>query len=111
MKNKTIQLREICHARSGDKTNKSNIGLLANTPAYYEVIKEQVTAARVKEHFSHYINGEVIRYEMPNINALNFIAYEALDGGGASSLRVDNLGKCFGAFLLRMEIEINESLL
>ncbi len=105
---KTIQLREICHARSGDKTNKSNIGLLANSPEYYEIIKEQVTAQRVSEHFAHYIKGKVVRYEMPNINALNFVAYEALGGGGASSLRVDNLGKCFSAFLLRMEIEIGE---
>lgn len=111
MAKKVIRLREICHARSGDKTNKSNIGLIANAPKYYPVILKEVTAERVKEHFSHFVKGHVERYEMKNLNALNFIAYEALGGGAASSLRVDNLGKCFGAYLLRMEIEIDESLL
>lgn len=111
MGKKVIQLREICHARSGDKTNKSNIGLIAKDPIYYPVILEEVTAERVKEHFSHFVKGRVERYEMRNLNALNFIAYEALGGGAASSLRVDNLGKCFGAYLLRMEIEIDESIL
>lgn len=111
MGKKVIRLREICHARSGDKTNKSNIGLIANDPKYYQVIRKEVTAERVKKHFSHFVKGRVERYEMENINALNFIAYEALGGGAASSIRTDNLGKCFGAFLLRMEIEIDQSLL
>lgn len=108
---KTIRLREICHARSGDKTNKCNVGLIANEAKYYPVILEQVTAQRVKEHFAHFVKGRVERYEMKNIKALNFVTYEALDGGASSSLRVDNLGKCFGAYLLRMEIEIDDALL
>lgn len=105
---KTIQLREICHARSGDKGDKSNIGLIANEEKFYPIIKEKVTAEKVKEHFSHHVKGEIIRYEMPNIKALNFIAYEALNGGAASSLRVDNLGKTNGAYLLKMKIEVDD---
>lgn len=108
---KIIRLREICHARSGDKMNKCNIGLIADDSKYYSIIREKVTAERVKEHFAHYVKGRVERYEMQNLNALNFVAYEALGGGAASTLRVDNLGKCFGAYLLRMEIEIDDSLL
>lgn len=103
---KKIQLRDICHARSGDKGDKSNIGLIANKEEYYPIIEKEVTADKVKEHFAHHVEGKVIRYEMPNIKALNFIAYEALNGGAASSLRVDNLGKTNGAYLLKMEIEV-----
>lgn len=111
MAEKTIRLREICHARSGDKTNKCNVGLIANDPKYYPTLVQQVTAERVKAHFAHFVKGPVERYEMPNIKALNFVTYQALDGGASSSLRVDNLGKCFGAYLLRMEIQVDETLL
>lgn len=106
-----IPLRRICHARSGDKANKSNVGLVADDVKYYPVLVQEVTAERVKSHFSHFVLGRVERYEMANIKAINFVCYEALNGGASSSLRVDNLGKCFGAYLLRMEIEIDESLL
>lgn len=106
-----VRLREICHARSGDKANKSNIGLIANDRKYYATLVEQVTAERVKEHFAELIKGRVERYEMENIKALNFVAYDALDGGGAAALRIDNQGKCNGANLLRMVIEIDEDLL
>lgn len=111
MATKRIQLREICHARSGDKANKCNIGLIANDRKFYSVLVDQVTTERVKDHFSHFVLGKVERYEMENIKALNFVAYQALDGGSSASLRVDNLGKCFGAYLLRMEIEIDDSLI
>lgn len=107
---KTVQLREFCHARSGDKGDKSNIGLIVYKDKNYPLIEKEVTAEKVKEHISHYIKGEVIRYEMPNVKALNFVCYEALDGGAASSLRVDNLGKCMGAYLLKMEIEVPDDM-
>ena len=111
MATKKIRLREICHARSGDKANRCNVGLIANDKKFYPTIEQQVTAEKVKEFFSHFVEGEVYRYELPNIKSLNFVLCDALNGGSSSCIRVDNLGKCFGANLLRMEIEIEESLL
>lgn len=101
-----IRLRDVALARSGDKGNTVNIGLFAKDAEMYEVFKAQVTAEKVKAHFSDLIEGEVIRYEVPNILAFNFILKDALSGGGSASLRVDNLGKCFSSNLLRMQIEI-----
>lgn len=100
-----IKLNEIAHARSGDKGNNSNIGLIARDPKYYELIKREVTAERVKRHFREICHGKVERFEMPNIHALNFILYESLDGGGTLSLRTDAQGKTLAAGLLMMEIE------
>lgn len=104
----TRTLREIAHARSGDKGDAANIGLIALKPEFYPLLVEQVTAERVKRHFGELCRGPVERYELPNLGALNFILHEALDGGGTVSLRTDAQGKTYGAALLRMEIDVPE---
>ena len=101
-----IQLRQIAHARSGDKGDDANIGLIALKPENYPVLVREVTAERVKKHFAGICRGEVERYELPNLHALNFVLHHALDGGGLVSLRMDNQGKTYGAALLRMEIDV-----
>jgi hypothetical protein len=101
-----IQLRDLCGTRSGDKGDTVNIALFAYDPAAYEAIKQEVTAARVAAHFGGLFGGPVQRYEAPNVLALNFVAQNALGGGGPRSLRSDNLGKTLGGALLRMEIEV-----
>ncbi|MCY7362421.1 MAG: hypothetical protein LH629_10220 [Ignavibacteria bacterium] len=100
-----MQLREICHGRSGDKGDAANIGLIAYKKEDYEVIKKEVTAEKVKKFFTGIYEGEVIRYEMPNINALNFILNNTLGGGGTVSLKLDAQGKTLASALLKMEIE------
>ena len=104
-----IPLHKIAHARSGDKGDASNIGLIASEDRHYRILEREVTAARVKEHFGDMVKGDVVRYELPNLGALNFLLYEALGGGGTLSLRVDAQGKTFGAGLLSMEIEAQEA--
>jgi hypothetical protein len=99
-------LVELAHARSGGKGNTVNIGLFPYREEDYHLLKEKVTAARVKEHFAGLVEGEVVRYEAPNIKAFNFVLRGALDGGASRSLRSDNPGRCFGANLLRMKIDI-----
>lgn len=101
---KKIQLKEIAHARSGDKGDNANIGLIALKPEYYSILVREVTAERVKQHFAGVCLGEVERYEIPNLHALNFVLHRALDGGGTLSLRTDSQGKTYGAALLRMVI-------
>jgi hypothetical protein len=101
-----IQLREIAHARSGDKGDQVNIGLIALKPDYYPILIQQVTAERVKEHFRELCKGKVERFELPNLNALNFVLYQALDGGGTVSVRTDFQGKTYSAALLRMKIDV-----
>ena len=101
-----VQLVEIAHARSGDKGNTSNIGLIAKKPEHYALLVKQVTAEKVKEHFKAICKGKVERFELPNLNAMNFLLYEALDGGGTLSLRADPQGKTLSTALLRMEIEL-----
>lgn len=101
-----VRLYQIAHARSGDKGDGSNVGLIANTPELYELIRDQVTAARVKEHFREVCMGEVERFEVPNLNALNFILHDSLGGGGTESLKTDAQGKTHGQGLLSLEIEI-----
>jgi hypothetical protein len=105
-----IQLLQICHARSGDKGDSANVGLIARKQEYYPVIKRYVTAERVKGHFQGIVLGGVDRYEVPNLWALNFVLHNALGGGGTQSLKNDAQGKTLGAALLRMEIEIDEPL-
>ena len=102
---KKVPLLELAHARSGDKGDTANIGLIANRPEYYPILVKQVTAARVARHFKGMIKGNVERYELPNLGALNFLLHGALDGGGTISLKTDAQGKVFSAALLRMEIE------
>jgi hypothetical protein len=101
-----VSLNELAHARSGDKGNTVNIGLFPYREEHLQLIREQVTPERVKEHFGEMVKGEVVRYEVPNINAFNFVLRGALNGGASKSLRSDNLGKCFGANLLRMDVEV-----
>ncbi|MEQ1886340.1 MAG: hypothetical protein ABL967_14845 [Bryobacteraceae bacterium] len=101
-----VPLWKIAHARSGDKGDCANIGLIALAPEHYPLLVQQVTEARVKEHFRELCKGKVERFELPNLHALNFLLYEALDGGGTVSLRTDAQGKTFSAALLRMEVDV-----
>ena len=103
-----VELRRIAHARSGDKGNIANIGLIALKPEYYPVLVQQVTAERVKDHFRELCHGPVERFEIPNLRALNFLLHDALDGGGTISLRTDAQGKTFSGALLRMEVDVPE---
>ena len=101
-----VKLLDIAHARSGDKGDTANIGLIALKPEYYPILVEQVTAERVKEHFTGICFGPVERFEVPNLGALNFLLHHSLDGGGTVSLKTDAQGKTYSAALLRMEVEI-----
>lgn len=101
-----VPLARIAHARSGDKGDVSNIGIIAYKEQDYAILVREVTAERVKAHFGEFVKGKVERYELPNLWALNFLMHEALDGGGTLSLRADAQGKTLGAALLRMEIEV-----
>jgi hypothetical protein len=102
------RLLEIAHARSGDKGDIANIGLIAKQPKHYPLLVKQVTAARVARHFKGMITGPVERFELPNLHALNFLLHGALDGGGTISLKTDAQGKVFSTALLRMEIEVRK---
>ncbi len=104
MKQKKVRLYELAHARSGDKGDTANVGLIARTPEYYPLLVREVTAARVARHFRGMITGPVERYELPNLHALNFLLHGALDGGGTVSLKTDAQGKVFSTALLRMEV-------
>ena len=101
-----IKLIEIASARSGDKNDICNIGVMARSKENYEVLKNHLSAAVVKDHFGDMIKGEVVRYEWDSIEALNFVCHNALDGGGSRSLRMDTLGKNFSSHLLRLELDI-----
>jgi hypothetical protein len=101
----SIQLRHLAHARSGDKGDTANVGLIALEPEYYPILKKEVTAARVARHFKGMITG-VDRFELPNLNALNFLLHSALDGGGTISLKTDAQGKVYSTALLRMEVPV-----
>ncbi len=104
---KKVQLVDLAHARSGDKGNLCNIGLIARRPEYYPILVEKVTAERVKAHFQGVCLGKVERFELPNLVALNFLLHDALDGGGTVSLRADPQGKTMSTALLRMEIDLD----
>ena len=93
---------KITSVRSGDKGNICNIGVMARNPEAYLFLKENLTAEKVKEHFGPLIKGKVVRYEWDAIESLNFVCYEALDGGASRSMRMDTLGKNFSSHLLRM---------
>jgi hypothetical protein len=103
-----VQLTKLAHARSGDKGDTANVGLIALLPQYYPLLVREVTAARVKEHFKGICKGEVERFELPNLGALNFLLHESLGGGGTLSLMTDAQGKTFSTAMLRMQIEIPE---
>ena len=101
-----IHLSEIAHARSGDKGDMANIGVIAYQPQHYTVLVREVTAERVKAYFGNFVKGDVERFELPNLGALNFLLHDSLGGGGTLSLRIDAQGKTMSAALLRMEIEV-----
>ena len=103
-----LQLAQIAHARSGDKGDTGNVGLIARRPEYYPIIKKYVTVDAVRQHFKGICNGKVERFEIPNLNAMNFLLHETLGGGGTVSLKNDAQGKTLSSALLRMEIEITE---
>ncbi len=102
------KLVEIAHARSGDKGDTANVGVIALKPAYYAVLVRELTAERVAGHFGGMLTGGVERFELPNLNALNFLLHGALGGGGTISLKTDAQGKTLSTALLRMEIEVDE---
>ena len=105
-----IPLRELCGYRAGDKGDVANVALFADDDETYALIVHEVTAARVKEHFGAMVRGRVDRYEAANVRALNFVMQGALGGGGPRSLRADSLGKTLGGALVRMEIEVPETM-
>ncbi len=105
-----IPLREICGYRAGDKGDVANVALFADDDETYALIVREVTDARVKEHFGAMVHGRVDRYEAANVRALNFVMQGALGGGGPRSLRADSLGKTLGGALVRMEIDVPQSM-
>jgi hypothetical protein len=104
-----VRLLDIAHARSGDKGDTANVGVIALQPRWYDVLDRFVTRNRVADHFRGMIEGDVERYELPNLNALNFLLHGALDGGGTLSLKTDAQGKVFSTALLRMVIEVPDA--
>ena len=107
-KMRKVRLVDIAHARSGDKGDTANVGVIALKPEWYPVLREQLTLDRVRAHFAGVITGDVERYELPNLNALNFLLHGALDGGGTLSLKTDAQGKVFSTAMLRMVLDITE---
>lgn len=105
-----IKLLRLAHARSGDKGDTANVGLIALRPEFYPLLVEQVTAEAVKTHFAGICHGGVERFELPNLEALNFLLHESLGGGGTVSLKTDAQGKTYSSALLRMEIEVDDEI-
>jgi hypothetical protein len=104
-----VPLQHLAHVRSGDKGDTSNIAVFAYHPALYPLLCEQLSAERVKAHFQGAVRGEVLRYEVPAIDALNFVAHGALGGGVSRSLSLDQYGKALSAALLGLCVEVPES--
>jgi hypothetical protein len=102
----TVQLVDLAHARSGDKGDTANVGVAVYDPRDWELLRRHLTAGRVKAHFGPMVRGEVERFELPNLHALNFLLHGALRGGGTVSLMTDAQGKVFSTALLRMELEV-----
>ena len=105
-----LQLRELCGYRAGDKGDVSDVAIFADDDETYALIVREVTADRVKNHFGSMVHGTVVRYEVPNVRALNFVMRGALGGGAPRSLRSDNLGKTLGGALVRLEIDVPDAL-
>jgi hypothetical protein len=101
-----VRLLDIAHARSGDKADTANVGVIARRPEWYDVLAKHLTRDRVSDHFRGVITGDVERYELPNLRALNFLLRGALDGGGTLSLKTDAQGKVFSTALLRMMLDV-----
>ena len=111
MGKRRIRLIEIAHARSGDKGDAANVGVIARDKAFYPIIIQELTAERVKKHFEGICFGPVERFELPNLLALNFLLHATLGGGGTVSLKNDAQGKTLSSAMLRMELDIDENLL
>ena len=103
---KKLPLYAIAHARSGDKGDGSNVGVLAYDDAAYEILRGWLTPARVKQHFAGIVHGDVERFEMPNLKALNFLLHDSLGGSGSASLKTDAQGKTHAMALLRIEVDV-----
>jgi hypothetical protein len=101
-----VRLLDIAHARSGDKGDTANVGVIALRPAWYPLLERELTRDRVRAHFEGVIEGDVVRFELPNLNALNFLLHGALDGGGTLSLKTDAQGKVFSTALLRLVLDV-----
>jgi hypothetical protein len=101
-----VRLVDIAHARSGDKGDTANVGVIALQPQWYPLLSRLLTRDRVRDHFRGVITGDVERFDLPNLHALNFLLHGALDGGGTLSLKTDAQGKVYSTALLRMEIDV-----
>ncbi len=106
-----VKLREVCFSRAGDKGDVSNVGIACYKPEYYDVVKEQITAEKVKAYYEGIVKGRVDRYEIPGMDAFMFVMQEALDGGTTRSLRLDAYGKALSGYILNMDIDMPEELL
>jgi hypothetical protein len=104
-----VRLVDIAHARSGDKGDTANVGVIALKPDWYPLLARELTRERVRDHFRGVIRGDVERFELPNLRALNFLLHGALDGGGTLSLKTDAQGKVFSTALLRMTIDVADA--
>ena len=104
-----VQLVHLAHARSGDKGNRANVGIIAYDPAHYPILREALTPERVKAHFGRMVGGKVERFELENIHAMNFVLHNALEGGGTVSLMTDAQAKVTATAFLRMEIEVPDA--
>ncbi len=104
-----VRLVDIAHARSGDKGDTANVGVIALRREWYDLIARELTERRVADHFRGVISGDVQRYELPNLSALNFLLHGALDGGGTLSLKTDAQGKVFSTALLRMVLDVDDA--
>lgn len=104
-----VRLLDIAHARSGDKGDTANVGVIALRPEWYAILERYLTQDRVAQHFAGIIEGGVDRFELPNLKALNFLLHGALDGGGTLSLKTDAQGKVFSTALLRMELDVPDA--
>ncbi len=105
-----IQLISIAHARSGDKGDTGNVGVIARKPEYFPLLKKYLTVDRVQKHFEGICLGKVERFELENIGALNFLLHQSLGGGGTKSLKNDAQGKVLSSVMLRMELDIDEKI-
>lgn len=103
-----IELTKLAHARSGDKGDTANVGVIAFNEEIYPILVREVTKEKIKEHFGEMVKGEVERFELPNLGALNFLLHESLGGGGTLSLMTDAQGKTFSTALLRMKIDLSD---
>jgi len=106
-----VKLMDIAISRSGDKGDSSNVGVMAKTPELYDFLREKLTPEVVKDFFKEICKGKVVRYEIPNLRALNFILHDSLGGGGTETLITDAQGKVHGLAMLHMELDVPERLL